>query len=340
MKAHPAANLFPLLEGAALQSLADDIKANGLQYPIITLDDRVLDGRNRLTACGMAKVEPRFRNAPSNCDPVTYVISANLHRRHLSESQRAMVANEVARLEAHRPGISASKEAVTQPQAAKLLNVSRASVQRAREVAEKSPALAEKVRAGKMTLGAAMRETKRATATKRLKSYNPPTTKDGPFGVIVADPPWAYDARAQDGSHRAANPYPSMSLDEIRALTIPAADDAILWLWTTNAHIEHAFEICRAWGFEPKTILTWFKMKMGLGDWLRGATEHCLMAVRGKPTVTLTNQTTALMAKPSDHSSKPEEFYKLVSTLCPDPRRLELFARRTRKDWFCSGADV
>ena len=97
MKAHPAANLFPLLEGAALQSLADDIKANGLQYPIITLDDRVLDGRNRLTACGMAKVEPRFRNAPANCDPVTYVISANLHRRHLSESQRGMVTNRAGK---------------------------------------------------------------------------------------------------------------------------------------------------------------------------------------------------------------------------------------------------
>jgi N6-adenosine-specific RNA methylase IME4 len=60
---------------------------------------------------------------------------------------------------------------------------------------------------------------------------------------------------------------------------------------------------------------------MGNGDWLRGKTEHCLLAVRGKPVVTLTNQTTLLHAPARGHSQKPMEFYSLVESLCPAPRR-------------------
>jgi N6-adenosine-specific RNA methylase IME4 len=83
-----------------------------------------------------------------------------------------------------------------------------------------------------------------------------------------------------------------------------------------------------AWGFEQKTILTWVKDRMGMGDWLRGQTEHCLMAVRGKPVVHLTNQTTALHAPMRAHSEKPGEFFEFVERLCPASRYAELFSRR------------
>ncbi|MBF0093942.1 MAG: ParB N-terminal domain-containing protein [Alphaproteobacteria bacterium] len=172
----------------------------------------------------------------------------------------------------------------------------------------------------------------------------PPPLPQGPFRVIVADPPWAYDARAADASHRAANPYPQMDIDAIRAMPVAelAHDDAILWLWTTNSHLREAFTVLDAWGFAHKTILTWAKDRMGTGDWLRGQTEHCLMAVRGKPVVTLSNQTTLLRGPLREHSRKPEMFYALVETLCPAPEggRLELFARQTRPGWIAAGAEV
>jgi N6-adenosine-specific RNA methylase IME4 len=79
---------------------------------------------------------------------------------------------------------------------------------------------------------------------------------------------------------------------------------------------------------------------MGLGDWLRGQTEHCLMATRGGPVVTLTNQTTALHAPVRAHSQKPEEFYALVESLCPAPRYCELFQRTRRQDWDGHGDEV
>jgi N6-adenosine-specific RNA methylase IME4 len=169
----------------------------------------------------------------------------------------------------------------------------------------------------------------------------PPPLPDGRFRVIVVDPPWHYDTRADDATHRASIPYPSMNLDEIRGLDIAsrAHDDCVLWLWTTNSHIPHAFEIVEGWGFTYKTMLTWTKDRMGAGDWLRGQTEHCLMAVRGKPTITLTNQTTFLKGPLREHSRKPDEFYALVESLCPGSK-LEMFSRHEREGWTCHGNEV
>ena len=65
------------------------------------------------------------------------------------------------------------------------------------------------------------------------------------------------------------------------------------------------------------TMLAWTKCKMGMGDWLRGKTKHCLMCMKGKPAVTLTNQTTSLLANAGTHSQKPNELYALGEQLCP-----------------------
>lgn len=90
---HPAAELFPLMGAEALQALADDIREHGQREPVILFDGKVLDGRNRLLACEMAGVEPRFVTVESDeiGSPTKFVLSLNLLRRHLDESQRAMV---------------------------------------------------------------------------------------------------------------------------------------------------------------------------------------------------------------------------------------------------------
>jgi len=100
-------------------------------------------------------------------------------------------------------------------------------------------------------------------------------------------------------------------------------------------------QVLDAWGFKDKTILTWVKDKMGTGDWLRGQTEHVIMAVRGKPTVTLTNQTTVLHAPARGHSVKPVEFYDFVEKLCPAPRYTDIFSRYQHNEkWDCHGDEA
>lgn len=208
---------------------------------------------------------------------------------------------------------------------------------------EESPDLYEEIRESKKTLQQVKRE-KNDNARKQLAAHldaQPLSAPEGPFDVIVIDPPWHYNARPEDASHRARNPYPDMSVEEICALDLPSrlAPDAIVWIWTTNAFMRSAYDVADAWKLDVKTILTWTKNRMGLGDWLRGQTEHCLLCVRGRPVVTLTNQTTALSAPLREHSRKPDEFYVLVDALCHG-RKLEWFARTSRPGWAAFGAEA
>jgi N6-adenosine-specific RNA methylase IME4 len=177
------------------------------------------------------------------------------------------------------------------------------------------------------------------------------------YRTIVADPPWPYDS-ADGGrlhssqSHRPNSGgrlskgvghllrYPSMSMDAIKALAIPAERDAHLYLWTTNAFMVEAHDVCRAWGFTPKTILTWGKVKhddhakasMKTGYWFRGATEHVIFGVRGALRITGEWPTLLLWPREARHSAKPEAFYDMVEQASPGPY-LEMFSRRHRLLW-------
>lgn len=160
---HPAADLFPLLADNELAELAEDIRSHGLLEPVWLVPDGngellVLDGRNRLRACELAGVEPRTRVYDGD-DPYGFAISLNLHRRHLTVGQRAMIADELAVLRAHRPSRESAQICAvpTQDQAAELLSISRRSVQTARKVKDEAPDLAEKVKTGEMDLGRADR---------------------------------------------------------------------------------------------------------------------------------------------------------------------------------------
>ena len=135
-----------------------------------------------------------------------------------------------------------------------------------------------------------------ARKSAEIRREIPPLPMNGPYRVMSIDPPWPYEVRQEDPTHRATHPYPTMSIEQICKLDVPsiAHENCIIFLWTTNHHMRHAYTVLDAWGFTDKTILTWVKDKFGTGDWLRGQTEHAIMAVRGKPTIQLTNESTVL----------------------------------------------
>jgi N6-adenosine-specific RNA methylase IME4 len=179
---------------------------------------------------------------------------------------------------------------------------------------------------------------------ERIRAEPPPLPGNGPYRAITCDVSWPYERDdSGDPSHRAALPYLTTKIAEVCKLAVPsiAAPDCILWFWVTNHHMREAFQILDAWRFEQKTILTWVKDRFGHGDWLRGQTEHCLLCTRGKPIVTLTNQSTVLFAPTRGHSVKPPEFYDFVEKLCPAPRYADLFSRyRHNGKWDCHGDEA
>jgi N6-adenosine-specific RNA methylase IME4 len=157
----------------------------------------------------------------------------------------------------------------------------------------------------------------------------------GRYRTIVADPPWKYASAATKAD--ASRHYETQTLgwilslgDETRAL---AEDDAHLWLWTTNALMEEGYDVVRAWGFRPLTLLTWCKPQPGVGYYLRNNTEHCIFATKGRPMVPDDKPTASWFVWPrAEHSKKPDAFYDLVEQVSP-PDYLELFARRARFGW-------
>ena len=130
---HAVANLFPLMQGAAFDELVADIKKNGQREPILCdAEGRILDGRNRYRACRRAGVEPRFVTWDGEGSPAEVALSLNLRRRHLGESQRALVAARWVVMQREQPKGRPKKGAILHPfpagklaeQAAATVNVS------------------------------------------------------------------------------------------------------------------------------------------------------------------------------------------------------------------------
>jgi len=160
--AHPAADLFPWLDEDELQQLADDIKANGQKQKVVRHKGRVVDGRNRELACLVAGVRVEYADLPADTPEekiLAGVISANLKRRHLTTSQRAAVAAELANMKEGGNNSANLPSSTSQSDAAKQLNVSTRSVTAAVKVKNEAPELFERVKDGDLAVHTAARLT-------------------------------------------------------------------------------------------------------------------------------------------------------------------------------------
>jgi soluble cytochrome b562 len=183
-KVHPAATLFPMVTDEEYQGLKNDIDENGQREDIVVWKNQIIDGRNRLRACEELQRNPSIAELDEEHDPWKYVISHNLHRRHLTTSQRAMVASKLATLK--HGGDRKSEEIKGQictliiDDAAKQLNVSPKSVKNAKKVADKgTPELAEMVSSGKVSVDAASKvATKPKAEQEAIVAQGPAAVKE------------------------------------------------------------------------------------------------------------------------------------------------------------------
>jgi N6-adenosine-specific RNA methylase IME4 len=163
------------------------------------------------------------------------------------------------------------------------------------------------------------------------------------YGVIYADPPWRFELWAETGKDRVAdNHYPTMDTPAIATLPIPAAADAVLFLWATVPMLPQAIDVMRAWGFTYKSAIFWNKGRAGTGYWVRNTVEVLLIGTRGNvPAPTPGEQPPQVIEAPRGrHSEKPAAFAEIIEKLYPNTPKIELFARTARPGWDVHGNEA
>jgi N6-adenosine-specific RNA methylase IME4 len=320
-----------------IEALAASIDQIGLLHPLVVgQDGKLIAGERRLRAAKLLG----WTKIPITVVDLDAVVrgehAENTARKDLTLSELVAITaavekreRELARQRMSLGEVSTGSAGKARDKTAAGFGISGRTLEKARAVV--AAAEAEPERFGELL--AQMDKSGRANGPYRrlqnirqadaIRSEPPPLPNQGPYRVAVCDVPWPYEPDDPQPAHRGAWPFPTMSLLELCALGVGEImhADSILWFWTTNFHLRDAFAVLEVWGFyETPTMLTWAKDRMGNGLWLRGQTEHAILAVRGKPLVTLINETTLLLAPVRGHSEKPREFYELVERLCPASR--------------------
>lgn len=166
-----------------------------------------------------------------------------------------------------------------------------------------------------------------------------------PFRTVVADIPWRFSDKLPGNTRGAVNNYRTLSCREAEEFPLPRiADDALLFFWRVASMQAEALRVVRAWGFELKSELVWVKrnpegnLAFGMGRYVRGSHETCLIARRGRAKVRNRSVRSVFFAPRGLHSAKPDEFYGIVEALAEGPY-VELFSRKERPGWTTHGLE-
>lgn len=162
-----------------------------------------------------------------------------------------------------------------------------------------------------------------------------PPMPEGEYDLIYADPPWEYRDKTTDPSRDIENHYPTMDLEDIKALDPPTAEDCILYLWTTAPKTAEAVEVVNAWGFDYRTNAIWDKRRLGLGHWFRVEHEILFVAVKGdaSPPEEWARRGSIFRQERTGHSEKPSKVREHIEKAHPEADKLELFSRDGRIGW-------
>jgi len=160
------------------------------------------------------------------------------------------------------------------------------------------------------------------------------------YQIIYADPPWLYEFSSTD-SRKIENQYDTMSIDDIKNISIHTDDNCALFLWATSPKLVEALEVMKSWGFKYKTSFVWDKIKHNMGHYNSVRHEFLLVCTKGSCTpdnIKLFDSVVSI--ERAEHSKKPEVFREIIDTIYTFGNRIELFARDKYKNWDAWGNDA
>lgn len=175
---------------------------------------------------------------------------------------------------------------------------------------------------------------------------------DGKYQIVLGDPPWNYKGQTQHAgegrpdSGSSQRHYDTLTLAQLKSFPIDqiADPDCLLFLWTTNPHLDQSIELGKAWGFSYATVaFVWDKQRVNPGFYTLSQCEQCLVFKRGRIPSRVNgarNERQFLSEMRGKHSEKPEEVRRRIERMFPDNKRIELFARKEAKGWDTWGEEL
>lgn len=212
----------------------------------------------------------------------------------------------------------------------------------ARQDEETQREVAGRIVAGAANVSQALTDIRKEARVERMAEPAPDFTgADALYPVVYADPPWRYEF-SEVTAWGVEEHYPTMTVEEICALDVPATDNAVLFLWATAPKLPEALKVMAAWGFAYKTSAVWDKQVPRIGYWFRGQHELLLVGTKGDvpPPDVPARPSSVFTAPRGRHSEKPAAVREAIEAMFPNLPRIELFARERVEGWDCWGNEA
>ena len=367
--------LIPPLTSEEFKQLERNILEEGIRDPLVTWNGILVDGHNRYRIAteydiDYVTVEKEF----SDMNAVKIWMATNqLGRRNLSDYVKGELGSIIRDLLKEK-GMQVYTETVGRPKKESLsiidndlkynsqkefaekIGWSTGKVAMFDVVKAKAPEeIKAKLRTGEVSINQAYKEVKKEEKKverveliqKQIEDIEEGLLPDliGLFDVVSVDPPWPYEGESKNITsfdsvgRRVANPYPEMSIEQIKAIELPLMENAVVLLWTTHKFLPDAFEILKEWNLDYKATLVWNKEKIGMGAWFRMQCEFCLVGIKGKPYWENTTYRDIIIEARREHSRKPDSFFEMIEKITMG-NRLEYFSREKREGWQVFGNDI
>lgn len=367
-------SLIPPLSIEEFKQLERNILEEGIREPLITWNGILIDGHNRYRIAqehdmNYETLEKEFENINRVKE---WMINNQFGRRNLSNYQRSVLALQLEDVFREKAKESKSEKVSyfrqtgevsqisdkpdTKKEVAKIANVSHDTIAKVKKIeATATPEVKARLNTGTMSINEAYKEIKKEEKKverveliqKQIEDIEEGLLPDliGLFDVISVDPPWPYEGESKNITsfdsvgRRVANPYPEMSIEQIKSIELPLMDNAVVLLWTTHKFLPDAFEILKEWNLDYKATLVWNKEKIGMGAWFRMQCEFCLVGIKGKPYWENTIYRDIITEPRREHSRKPDCFFEMIEKITMG-NRLEYFSREKREGWKVFGNDI
>lgn len=361
--------LIPALTQEEFKQLEDNCLKEGIRESILTWNGFIIDGHNRYEIATKWNLdfETKSKHFKNEEEVKEWMILNQFGRRNLSNYQRSVLALQLEEVfkekakeqQGKRNDLTSYKnleQVRTHKELEKVANVSHETIRKVKVIEQKAPEeVKAKLSTGEVSINQVYQEIKKEEKkAERIELIEKQIEEieqgllpelEGLFDVVSVDPPWPYEGENKNITsfdsvgRRVANPYPEMSIEEIKQINLPLMKDSIVLLWTTHKFLPDSFEILKQWGLDYKATLVWNKEKIGMGAWFRMQCEFCLIGIKGKPYWENTSYRDILNEPRREHSRKPDSFFEMIENITKG-RRLEYFSREKRNGWEVFGNDI